>query len=131
MAALAVCGGIAMLALVPDGQRLASAGAATATANETPVRNISSSGLPRSQPVVPTTIEMPMERIPNCFPRTPSLRCSGVVSSPTVCVSWAMRPNSVPIPVATTTPYARPFVADVPIQVMDDRSASGAVDSVG
>ncbi len=50
----------------------------------------------------------------SAFPTRSRFSCSGVRSSWIVCNIRAMAPNSVRIPVATTSPWPRPYVTTVP-----------------
>ncbi len=96
-----------------------------ATASATPVKNILSSSFPKINPEAATKEEIIRAIAPSCFPSMPSLFCKGVFSRLIVSVSRAIRPNSVSIPVATTTHLALPFVIVVPIHAIELRSESG------
>ncbi len=67
-----------------------------------------------SRIVAPTTMAMTMTMAPRILPRRSSSRCSGVGSGSVACSRPAMRPNSVCMPVATTTARPRPYTAAVP-----------------
>ena len=64
-----------------------------------------------SPPMRPTTIMSAATTAPataNCLPTRSSRIWSGVGAGSTAWISSAMRPSSVAMPVATTTPTARP-----------------------
>ena len=79
-----------------------------AMARLTAVRNISSSGWPRSRPTPNTTAQMAREPYPSHLPSWFSLSCSGVSSVSTVRSISAIRPSWVFTPVSVTTPVPRP-----------------------
>ncbi len=62
-------------------------------------------------------------------PKAVSRRWSGVRVSVVSCSRPAIRPNSVAIPVATTTPVPRPYVTAVPLYAMFVRSPMDSVSS--
>ena len=79
-----------------------------ATARLTPQRNISRSSWPLKIPRAETTATTASEPIPSHLPISAILLSRGVVSSSTSWIIWAILPNSVSIPVATTTAFPRP-----------------------
>jgi len=89
------------------------------------VRNISTAGSPRRIPSRKTIAQIAIAASESCRPKRASRRCSGVLAPSVVASSVAIRPSSVPMPVATTTPSPRPRVTIVPDQAMLTRSPSG------
>ena len=92
-----------------------SASGTTATASAMPKMNMSSSGMPRQTPSA--TIDArrsTSDALASTPPSRSRFSCSGVRPVSTECTRPVMRPNSVSIPVATTTPCPRPRVTSVP-----------------
>ncbi|OQC68039.1 MAG: hypothetical protein BWX50_01300 [Euryarchaeota archaeon ADurb.Bin009] len=97
----------------------------TATASETPMRNISRNSRCCRKPTPIASTAIPTAMIPMSRPRTSICRARGVASALTRWERPAIRPNSVLIPVATATPRPHPLTTVVPAKTMLLRSASG------
>ncbi len=102
-----------------------------ATASAMPVSTINSISLPTAMPAAITMTAT--TRVPQIsrWPNSSSRLSSGVASSSASSTREEMRPSSVRIPVATTTPSPAPRVTAVPLNTTLDRSASGASSSTG
>ena len=79
-----------------------------ATARLTAVRNMSSGGSPRRSPTPNTMAQMARTATARRRPNRASRFWSGVLTSSASWSSVAILPNSVAMPVATTTPRPRP-----------------------
>ena len=98
-----------------------SASGMAATARLMAVSAMSSGASPRSTPTTKTMAQMPSTASASRLPNAARRSCSGVLrSSPPS--SRATLPSSVCMPVATTRPRARPWVAVVPLKAMFTRS---------
>ena len=85
-----------------------SASGTTATARAMPNMNIWITGRPRSRPMATTSPTTTNAALPSVPPRRSRFSCSGVRVTSTVSTIRAIRPNSVAMPVETTTPCPRP-----------------------
>lgn len=103
-----------------------------ATARLMAVRAMSSGASPRSTPTTKITTkitaQMPSTAIAKRLPNAARRSCSGMLRSP-VSSSVATLPSSVCMPVATTSPRARPWVAVVPLKAKLVRSPSAPTSS--
>ena len=103
-----------------------SASGMAATARLMAVRAISSGDSPRNTPTAKITMQMAMTPRARRLPKAARRSCSGVLrSSPPS--RRATLPSSVCMPVATTRPRARPWVAVVPLKAMLTRSPRALV----
>jgi len=103
-----------------------SASGMAATARLMAVSAISSGASPRSTPTTKTMAQMPSTASASRLPNAARRSCSGVPrSSPSS--RRATLPSSVCMPVATTRPRARPWVAVVPLKAMFTRSPRALV----
>ncbi len=93
---------------------------ATATLMAVSTRSVTAS--PEIAPITTTASATATPRSASCLPTRSKRRCSGVCSDSTSCSIVAMRPSSVRIPVATTTPSPRPAATCVPEYAMHRRS---------
>ena len=89
-----------------------------ATAREIAVRSISNTSRFCHTAIPNNTMQMPRERMLNSFPSSPSRFCRGVISSLLSLIMAAILPICVSMPVAVTTPFARPAVTIVDINAM-------------
>ena len=85
-----------------------SASGIAATASETAVSSISSGDSPRSRPTANTMAQIASTAYAMFLPKATRRFCSGVFPSSSPWSIAAIRPSSVCIPVATTTPVPRP-----------------------
>ena len=97
-----------------------SASGMAATARLRAVMNISRMGSPRTSPAVKMMMQTMATVTAKRRPRTARRCCSGVADSDSSRKSVAMRPSSVRMPVATTTPQPRPVATVVPLKLMHD-----------
>ena len=101
-----------------------SASGTTATASAIPNMNISSAGRPRARPITTTSATTMRAAFASVPPRRSRFSWRGVRPASTVSTIRAIRPNSVDMPVATTTAWPRPWTTSVPAYVMFLRSPS-------
>jgi hypothetical protein len=94
-----------------------------ATARLMAVSSISSGSTPCSRPAAKMTAQMASTASARVRPKRASRFCSGVRTDSAPPSSPAMRPISVSMPVAVTTPRPRPRVTRVPFQSRLRRSA--------
>ena len=99
-----------------------------ATARLMAVSAMSRGTSPRRMPTTKITAQMPSTAMAKRLPKAARRSCSGVLRSP-VSSSVATLPSSVCMPVATTSPRARPCVAVVPLKAMLVRSPSAPTSS--
>ena len=95
-----------------------------ATARLTAVRIISTGSSPRRTPTQNTRPQMAITARANRLPKAARRICKGVLRSPSRSSRPATLPSSVAMPVATTRPRPRPWVAVVPLNAMFNRSPS-------
>ena len=86
-----------------------------ATASEMPVISMLNGSSPRKMPAMDTTAHTARQPTAMYLPSSASLRWSGVGSSSISCSMPAIRPISVPMPVAVTIALPRPRVTIAPI----------------
>jgi hypothetical protein len=86
----------------------------TATASAVPNRSISRKGWPRNSPRATTTSTTTSAARARTIATWSSPSCSGVFARSIVSSIRAMPPNSVSMPVATTSARPRPYVTAVP-----------------
>ena len=84
-------------------------------------------GSPRSWPKPNNAAQISSTISDNCFEKRASRNCSGVPRSMASFSRPATLPSSVPMPVATTTPRARPWVTVVPLKPRLVRSPSASL----
>ena len=89
-----------------------------ATAKEIEVKNISSKSLPWKNEIIKIRIHIPTAKNPRIFPSSLNFFCNGVSSFSSCSIILAILPISVFIPVPTTTPTPRPYVARVDIKAI-------------
>ena len=97
-----------------------SASGIAATARLSAVMNISSTGSPRSSPAAKMMVQSATTAIASLRPSTARRCWSGDGDSGSSRSMAAMRPSSVRMPVATTTPAPRPVTTVVPLKLMHD-----------
>ena len=96
-------------------------------ARATAIMNISARGWPRhSTPMAKVSTTKPTMTSASQWLKRAIWRSSGVVVDCTVASKALMRPSSVPLPVATTSPVAVPEATSVPEYSMPCRSPRGA-----
>ena len=95
-----------------------------ATARLIAVSAISRGFSPRSRPTMKITAQIPSTAIDSRLPNAARRICKGVLRSVSRSSRPATFPSSVRMPVATTSPRARPWVAVVPLNAMFRRSPS-------
>ena len=98
-----------------------------ATARLMAVSSITMAGSPRSRPKPNNAAQFSSTISDNCFEKRASRNCSGVPRSMASFSRPATLPSSVPMPVATTTPRARPWVTVVPLKPRLVRSPSASL----
>ena len=99
----------------------------TATATLIAVRTRSDADSPPIVPISTTSAATATPTSASCLPTRSRRTCNGVSSTCTFCSSVAIRPNSVLIPVATTTPTPRPAATWVPLKARHRRSPSATL----
>jgi hypothetical protein len=96
-----------------------------ATARATAESNTSSALRPCSSPAPATAATTATQAYSSVRPTSARRRCSGVSDTTTVARRCAIRPSSVPMPVAVTSAAPVPRTTDVPMNTRSVRSASG------
>ncbi len=101
-----------------------------ATDNATAVRNISDTVNPPSSPAPKVKTTAARIAMPIHFSRRAVSSSRGVLTGGPA-INSLMAPSSVRVPIATTTPVARPPVTKVPLKAMQRRSPIGASAGTG
>ena len=99
--------------------RIGGSSGIAATAAEMPARRFSPAGLPRANPS-PTVMTMrPIATTSRIFTSRSSSVWSGDRRRPRDARLWAIRPNSVAVPMATMRPSPRPPTMLVPLYAIE------------